>query len=293
MKASDIKDITVESTRERNSGGFFIGKDLALIDDINKLTFPDDPRRVKCLILALCIKGSATYNLDTIGHRVSAGDIIIINSNQVIDDYSQSSDSKGVALVVADRFFYEIISGVRNLAYLFSFSRMHPVFHLPDTEMKDTLNYIQIIKEKISETTNRFRKDIVRSLIQALIYDTGETISRIQDDSNVKNPRAEAIYLDFMNLVQRNFRRERRVGWYASQLGITPKYLAETVKAVSRSTPNSWIDNFVVLELRVLLKTTTMSIKEIADMMHFPNQSFLGKYFKEHVGMSPLAFRKP
>jgi AraC-like DNA-binding protein len=92
--------------------------------------------------------------------------------------------------------------------------------------------------------------------------------------------------------VERNFRVERRVGWYAEQLCITPKYLSETVKQVSRRTPNEWIDNYVTLEVRVLLKNSTMSIKEIAQTLNFPNQSFLGKFFKEHVGMSPSDYRK-
>ena len=77
-----------------------------------------------------------------------------------------------------------------------------------------------------------------------------------------------------------------------AELRITAKYLSETVKQVSRRTPNDWIDNYVVMELRVQLKNTTKSIKEIAQEMCFPNQSFLGKYFKEHVGVSPMAYRK-
>ena len=35
-----------------------------------------------------------------------------------------------------------------------------------------------------------------------------------------------------------------------------------------------------------------LKIKDIAKEMHFPNQSFLGKYFKENVGMSPSKYRK-
>ena len=89
-----------------------------------------------------------------------------------------------------------------------------------------------------------------------------------------------------------NFRHERRVSWYGEQLCITPKYLSETVKQVSRRTPNEWIDYFVVLEIRVLLKSSTLSIKEIAESLHFPNQSFLGKFFKEHVGVSPSKYRR-
>ena len=41
-----------------------------------------------------------------------------------------------------------------------------------------------------------------------------------------------------------------------------------------------------------MLKNTTLSIKDIAQQLNFPNQSFLGKYFKEHVGVSPSQYRK-
>ena len=66
----------------------------------------------------------------------------------------------------------------------------------------------------------------------------------------------------------------------------------ETVKAVSRRTPNEWIDDYIILELRVQLKSTTKTIKEIARDLNFPNQSFLGKFFREHVGISPLRYRR-
>ena len=82
------------------------------------------------------------------------------------------------------------------------------------------------------------------------------------------------------------------MAWYAEKMCITPKYLAETVRQVSKSTPNEWIDKYVTFELRLRLKNSTKSIKEIAADMNFPNQSFLGKYFKEHVGQSPSAYRR-
>lgn len=125
-----------------------------------------------------------------------------------------------------------------------------------------------------------------------LIYDLSNAIYRIQLRSDRKPTRAEAIFSDFIRLVEQNYRSERRVGWYAHEMCITAKYLSETVKMVSRRTPNDWIDNYVVMELRVLLKNTTKSIKEISQDMCFPNQSFMGKYFKEHVGMSPMSYRK-
>ena len=93
-------------------------------------------------------------------------------------------------------------------------------------------------------------------------------------------------------MLEANFRSERRVSWYAEQLCITPKYLSEAIKKVSKRTPYEWINSYVTRELRVMLKNTNMNIKEIAEALNFPNQSFLGKFFKEHVGMSPSEYRR-
>jgi AraC-like DNA-binding protein len=127
--------------------------------------------------------------------------------------------------------------------------------------------------------------------MKAMMYDVGNEIYQ-KKQSLPKRTRAEAIFNDFILLVKDNFRSQRKVSWYAQNLCITSKYLSETVKQVSRRTPNEWIDHYVTLEIRVLLKNSAMSIKEIAQMLHFPNQSFLGKYFKEHVGMSPSKYRR-
>ena len=125
-----------------------------------------------------------------------------------------------------------------------------------------------------------------------MFLDLSNVIQRLQQTTDRRQTRSEAIFTDFIRLVEDNFKSERRVSWYAEQLCITPKYLSESVKQISKRSPNEWIDNYVVLEIRLQLKNSNKSIKEISEYMHFPNQSFLGKYFKEHVGISPSAYRK-
>ena len=117
-------------------------------------------------------------------------------------------------------------------------------------------------------------------------------IWRVEQRGVKGQTRADTLFSKFIGILEKNYREERRVSWYAAQLDISPKYLAEVVKQVSKRTPNDWIDQYVILELRVLLKNSSKSIKEITELLHFPNQSFLGKYFKEHVGLSPSEYRK-
>ena len=78
----------------------------------------------------------------------------------------------------------------------------------------------------------------------------------------------------------------------AEQLGWTPKHLSGVVKEVSGKTVGEWIDEFVILEAKALLNSSSMNIQEIADRLSFANQSFFGKYFKHYTGMSPKEYRK-
>ena len=89
-----------------------------------------------------------------------------------------------------------------------------------------------------------------------------------------------------------NYKQERSVAFYADKLCVTAKYLSLISKEVSGQPAGNWIDEYVILEAKTLLKSSQMSIQEIADSLNFANQSFFGKYFKHHTGISPKEYRK-
>ena len=252
---------------------------------------PTEPRKMNFILIGLCLKGKIVYKLDTQEKIINPGDILIVSERHVVDHYQPSPDMRGLCMMLSVNFFREIIQNVRDISSLFLFARSHPVMKLEPKEIETFQEYFHVIKQKIGDKGNHFRKDLIRTLLLAMFYDLSNIIYRVQNNDKPQT-RAEKIFTSYIRLVEKNFRHERRVGWYALELGITSKYLSETVKAVSQRTPNEWIDNYVTLELRVLLKNSTKSIKEITEEMNFPNQSFLGKYFKEHVGMSPSQYRK-
>ena len=82
------------------------------------------------------------------------------------------------------------------------------------------------------------------------------------------------------------------MAYYAGKMFLTPKHLSTVVIEVSGKTAGEWIDSLVILEAKALLKSSEQSSQEIADEPHFANQSFFGKYFKHHTGMSPKEYRK-
>ena len=104
--------------------------------------------------------------------------------------------------------------------------------------------------------------------------------------------RKEEIMAKFILLVSENFREQRQVSFYSDQLCVTSKHLSAVVKEISGRTAGDWIENYVTVEAKVLLRSTDMTIQEIATRLNFSNQSFFGKYFKHQTGLSPTEYRK-
>lgn len=288
---TDFKDITV-SQSVRFCDGSHIDNDILLLDEMAKIPIPREPRRMQCLLLAMCLQGNVSYYVDSTQHDVEPGDLIIINYGRTVHNCTFSHDCRGIGILIDYQFFNETVMSVHELSSLFLFARQHPVFRLPQKRAEFIKETFYRIKAKIDEPENHFRREMVQTMFLSMVYELSNVIYSVQANDVACNTRAEEIFTQFIKVVEHNFRTERRVSWYSEQLCISPKYLSETVKAVSKRTPNDWIDAYVTMEMRTLLRNTQKSIKEITQELNFSNQSFLGKYFKEHTGMSPSEYRK-
>lgn len=291
MHHNNIKSSELQNTKSWGNAKY-IEDDIIIVDDISTALIPKDPRRMNFLILALCTEGEATYTLDTQEMRIQKNDVLLILDRHVVSNFTASKDLKALCIIISVKFFFESIRNVGDVSSLLLLSRNFPVIKLAQEETETFQSYFYLLKTKAADKQNKFRRKLVSTLILAMFYDLSNVVQRMLNTDSMRQTRAEIIFTKFIKLLEGNFKQERRVGWYAEQLNITPKYLSETIKNVSRRTPNEWIDNYVTTEMRIQLRNSTKSIKEIAEEMNFANQSFLGKYFKEHVGISPSEYRK-
>ena len=291
VKNKQIVDTTLEQAREWGDAQY-LEDGLVLTDRISSASFPKEPTRLNYILMALCRRGKAQYSIDTRQQEVKPGDLLFISERHIIDNFTASSDFECLCILVSTPFYHGFVQNVRNVSSLLLFSMNNPVVQLTPHEIQVYSNYYRTIREKMSEDTHHYRIEVVKALLLAMFYDMSGVIYRVEQSSSKGHTRADVIFAEFIQLLEQNFRVERRVSWYAKQMGITPKYLSEIIKQISKRTPNEWIDNYVVLEIRVMLKNSSKSIKQITEELNFPNQSFLGKYFKEHVGVSPSEYRK-
>lgn len=107
----------------------------------------------------------------------------------------------------------------------------------------------------------------------------------------VKSYRVRELFNRFMMLLERDYKISRDVNYYAAQMNISSKYLTNIVSLVTGHTPKTIIDQYVILQLKMHLKRTTQSIKEMAWEFHFADVSFFCRYFKKHTGLTPRQIR--
>lgn len=107
----------------------------------------------------------------------------------------------------------------------------------------------------------------------------------------VKSYRVRELFNRFMMLLERDYKISRDVNYYAAQMNISSKYLTNIVRQVTGHTPKTIIDQYVILQLKMHLKRSTQSIKEMAWEFHFADVSFFCRYFKKHTGLTPQQIR--
>lgn len=107
----------------------------------------------------------------------------------------------------------------------------------------------------------------------------------------VKSYRVRELFNRFMMLLEKDYKISRDVNYYAAQMSISSKYLTNIVNQVTGHTPKTIIDQYVILQLKMHLKRTTQSIKEMAWEFHFADVSFFCRYFKKHTGLTPQQIR--
>ena len=164
-------------------------------------------------------------------------------------------------------------------------------FRREDTEMFSRNN--ELISSIIASDAH-FKKEMVNALISAGIYHVMSIWSKSlqqKPQNHVQSSRSRVIYEKFLKLVTEYHTQYRNVGFYADKLSLTPKYLSKLVKNESGRSAPEWIDAYVILEAKNLLKHSNIAIKEIVYKLNFPNQSVFYKFFKMRTGMTPSEYR--
>ena len=252
------------------------------------------PCRIDAFIIGVGTEGETSVSFNLHEFRLKKDSMFIFTPKNILQVNSQQYFKADVIAISPD-FMRRINIDIKNMMPLFLKFVENPTLALTPEESRSMRGMSAQIERETRGPETHFSFDIVSGLIAATIYKVGDImyhyLAEHPEGQNNSHNRAEEYFKQFTHLLGEHFREERSVGFYARQLCITPKYLTTLIKRISGQSVSEWIDNYVILEAKTLLKYSTMSIQEIAYYLNFPNQSFFGSYFKRNTGMSPSQYK--
>lgn len=259
---------------------------MTLTDD----ELPSTPILLNSLIVCLCKSGTGTFYIDTKTYLLHPGDEAMVFPGSTFTTTLLSSDFT-VRMFIFSREIADMAS-MRLESVFFKNILEKPI--LRNDGQEEILDaYFTILNSVQSDFGNRYRKLIATNMLRNHILTVSDKFERnIDSNDATAGTRKEDLYGRFMDLVFTNCNKHRDVSFYADKLCITQRYLAEITNAVGGVSPKEEIDYAIIHEIKLMLAFTNMSVQEITFKMNFPDQSYLGRFFRRHTGMSPLHYRK-
>ena len=279
-----------------------IGDDFILARQTNNLDYGllKFPSRIDGFIAAYCRKGHFKCTINLTEHEIHDGMLVLNIPNNIIQlmpiDSKRNEVIELTILAVSPQYMTTLSSDLNKIFTDALNGLKTPIIEMVPEEVDLALQYFQLI-DNVINIDSAYRNDSISYLLTSVFYLIGGLITKriVANEGNQEaNPstRHKKVFENFVELVEKYHNTERSMGFYADKLCITPKYLSKIIKNVSGFSAPDIINKYVILEAQHLLRHTDMSIKEIADQLNFPNQSFFYKYFKVHTGQTPNAYRQ-
>ncbi len=262
---------------------------IAVFRSLADIPFITFPTRLDRMLLVVCRTGEIAADIDLERKRMGECSVMVLRPGHHIGSCRVSTDFDGFFITVTQEKLNTILP---SLQYVIPYSlkyNSNSVIEMTVEEQENLTMIYNMIRRKIRED-RPFTSKALASLFEVLFYDAlGIYASR--SEQGVRKTRREELLSEFIDILEKNFKTERAVSFYADKLFVTPKHLSAVLKEVSGRTAGEWIDNRVILEAKLMLRTTGMNVQEISSALNFSNQSFFGKYFKHLTGTSPRDYR--
>lgn len=237
-----------------------------------------------------CRKGWAHATIDLKDYEIVKNTQVVLLPGTIICINGCSSDFTASFFEFPKEMFMEAC--MRFEPIFFRFIKEQPCYVLPQENTGAINGLIRATIAIYNDRENRFRNQIAKNHLQSFMLDIYDKCYRYFGKHKIEGgTRQDEIFKSFVSLVHEHCASQREVSFYADKLCISTKYLTGICKAVTGDSAKKIIDDFAILEIKVLLQSTELTVQEIADRLVFPDQSYLGRYFKRHEGMSPKEYQ--
>ncbi len=274
-----------------------IDDDFSIIDMRlrRKATSLNFPFRFDGIILVWCIKGAMSVSVNLNDYILEEDTLFIcmpgniFKLNEIVGDeedlhyvcVAMSKDFASNQKLDVSKTFSNALSLLDN-----------PTVRIGQDEAALMSGYLDMMGN-VLKSDIMFSREAVQSLWMSMLYVFAGMLDRRARLAEGVSPtnRSRMLFEQFISLVAKYHTQYRNVTFYADQLCLTPKYMSKLIKTATGKSAPEWIDAYVILEAKNLLKYSNDTIKQIVYKLNFPNQSVFYKFFKSRTGMTPSEYR--
>lgn len=261
--------------------------------------FPSDntPLKNEGMALLLVKDGEIDLEINLQRFTVGADSFVVVPHGVTVNYFGYNNPRLEMFMLsFSTEFLHSVNINFTAISIPTFIERQSPAHKLSESECSLLLKYFDLLSLNASAAVNEhIENNIAASLMAAMVYQLVQIhYKRIGSSSAAKGQRScrNAYVHDFMKLVHAHYSRERSVSFYADKLCISPKYLSLLVKETTGKSAARWIDEFVLMEAKNLLRFSGKNVQQVAYALNFSKQSSFGKYFKHMTGQSPTEYQK-
>lgn len=251
-----------------------------------------EPQVVDFGAIIICRRGVATMRIDFKDWELHEGAVIIIFPGEAL-----------ILQQVSEDFTVEMLRYDAAMLREASLQLEHTVYSSlrADRCRKDRPVVTAIIDNMFALLKVYFTQQDCTCLDQLVLYQLKAFFtgfydwivrSRAERLPETGSRRTRELFSGFMEALERDYRQYRDVAYYAHRLSVTPKYLNIIVQRVTGHTAKAIIDQYVVMQLKLSLRSTNYSVKQLTWDYQFSDTSFFCRYFKQHTGLTPQQYRQ-
>lgn len=266
---------------------YSVDNQLSIVD-VNSNSFEINVLvKIEETISIICRKGELRCNINAREYIVKAPCMIIMMVKHFVEINTVSDDFDGTIVLMTNEFTEDL--GIEDRLSPFLAVFINSYIPLKEFELNSLLGFCSIVKNLSKNSENPLIVESAKHLLKAYYYGLGYDLF----EKNKNENKSQNVFLtnNFLRTVQDNYDQQRKVKFYSDTLHLTPKYLSKVIKQKTGFSASEWIDKFVIMECKMLLKSTDLSVQQIAYKLNFSSQSFFGKYFKRITGVSPQEYK--
>ena len=248
--------------------------------------------KIEFFLILVLKHNSYTHYVDFKSYELKEGSALFVAKNQVHHFTASLQQADGFAVIFNDFFVekYRFLSGNYIFNRLFNYHIETPVIHQEQMGQDNFLDIIQNLHNEYAFPNDFAKSEMLSTLLQVLLL-KAERVKSGQSISRVKTQWLE-IFCAFKDMLESEYVKTRNSRYYASKLFVSYKFLNDVVKELAGKTVKAFIDEFVILEIKRYLVSTSLSIKEISFKTGFEEPGNMVKFFKKNTQETPLKYRQ-